>query len=207
MDSQDRQAIEGLFHKLKTAEQSVGYRDAEADRFIQDKMAAQPAAAYLLAQTVLVQEQALTSLNQRVSQLEEELRRRPATTAQSSGGGFLSGLFGGSKPAAPAPSPLPWGAQGQGQAAGYGQGYGAPMGQPMPQHRSGGGFLAGAMQTAVGVAGGMMLGNMLGNMFSGEAQAAEQAIGEIGSQAEQALDGFGSLDMTDLGNSDEEGFF
>ena len=43
-----------------------------------------------MAQTIVVQEQALSAAQGRIQQLEQELASRPA-----GGGGFLSGLFGG----------------------------------------------------------------------------------------------------------------
>lgn len=179
MDYNDRQAIEGLFGKLSHVESQSGQRDAEADAFIRDRIASQPGAPYFMAQTIVVQEQALDQAQRRIEELEYQLASRPA-----SGGGFFSSLFGSSQPARPAQhAPQqgmmpngpqagprnpgnPWGGQPQGQ--GYGQpGYGQPQ-------RGGGGFLAGAAQTAMGVAGGVLLGNAIAGMMGGdEAQAAE----------------------------------
>jgi uncharacterized protein len=147
MDTNDRQAIAGLFDKLSQVERQMPTRDAEAERFIGEAIARQPGAPYYMAQTVVVQEHALNAAQSRIEQLEAELSdaRRNAQ-----GGGFFSGLFGGGaaprRPAAAA--------------------------QPMPQGAPGG-FLSGAAQTAMGVAGGMLLANAIGGMFAGEAQAAE----------------------------------
>lgn len=177
MDYNDRQAIEGLFGKLSHVESQSGPRDAEADAFIRDRIASQPGAPYFMAQTIVVQEQALDQAQRRIEELEYQLASRPA-----SGGGFFSSLFGSSQPARPAHVQQqgmlqggpqggprnpgnPWG--GQAQAPGFGQqGYGQPQ--------RGGGFLAGAAQTAMGVAGGVLLGNAIAGMIGGdEAQAAE----------------------------------
>lgn len=147
MDTNDRQAIAGLFDKLSQVERQMPDRDPEAERFIGDAIARQPGAPYYMAQTVVVQEHALNAAQSRIEQLEAEL-----TNARSAnqGGGFLSGLFGGgSAPTRPAPTPR-------------------PMQQGAP-----GGFLAGAAQTAMGVAGGILLANGVVGMFAGEAQAAE----------------------------------
>lgn len=147
MDTNDRQAIAGLFDKLSQVERQMPDRDPEAERFIGDAIARQPGAPYYMAQTVVVQEHALNAAQSRIEQLEAEL-----TDARSAnqGGGFLSGLFGGgSAPRRPTPTPRPM-----------------PQGAP-------GGFLAGAAQTAMGVAGGMLLANAVVGMFAGEAQAAE----------------------------------
>ncbi|WP_137136829.1 DUF2076 domain-containing protein [Rhizobium sp. FKY42] len=181
MDYNDRQAIEGLFGKLSRVESQSGPRDAEADAFIRDRIASQPGAPYFMAQTIVVQEQALEQAQRRIEELEYQLASRPASS-----GGFFSSLFGSSQPARSTHAPQqgmlqggphggpmagprnpgnPWG--GQPQASGFGQ-----QGYAQPQR--GGGFLAGAAQTAMGVAGGVLLGNAIAGMIGGdEAQAAE----------------------------------
>ncbi|WP_137129308.1 DUF2076 domain-containing protein [Rhizobium sp. FY34] len=179
MDHNDRQAIEGLFGKLSHVESQSGPRDPEADHFIRDRIASQPGAPYFMAQTIVVQEQALDEAQRRIDELEYQLSARPA-----SGGGFFSSLFGSSahtpRPVArgmSAPGAMAGGMGGQPQAGprnpwagqqaqGMGQGYGQPS--------RGGGFLAGAAQTAMGVAGGVLLGSAIAGMMGGdEAQAAE----------------------------------
>lgn len=158
MNQDEKSAIDGLFGRLRQAEDQSGPRDAEAEAQIREALARQPAAPYYLAQAVLVQEQLLKNLNDRVRQLEDELTRRPAA-----GGGFLSGLFGGGgqaataggRPAVPPPPPASHG----------------PL-----QPRSGGFLGGGALQTVAAVAGGVLLGNLVADMFAGEeAQAAPVA--------------------------------
>lgn len=156
MDHNDRQAIESLFDKIARVEAQSGPRDSEAEQLIRDRISARPAAPYLMAQTIVVQEQALTSAQSRIEELEYQLSQRPSS------GGFLSSFFGGGQmaPARPmarndaypqhAQPSGPWGRSG----GGFGQ-------------QRGGGFLAGAAQTAVGVAGGVLLGNAIGSMFAG----------------------------------------
>jgi uncharacterized protein len=58
MDTNDRQAISGLFGKLAQVERQMPDRDVEAERFIADAISRQPGAPYYMAQTVVVQEQA-----------------------------------------------------------------------------------------------------------------------------------------------------
>lgn len=160
MDNNDRQAIDGLFGKLAQVEGQAAPRDAEAEHFIADRIARQPGAPYFMAQTIVIQEQALNAAQARIQELEQ----RP-----QQGGGFLSRMFGGG--AAPAPVTRRPPAQGYG-AQGYGA-QGGPFqsgGRQMPGQ--GGGFLAGAAQTAMGVAGGVLLGNAVMGMFGNEAQAA-----------------------------------
>ena len=163
MDHQDRQAIEGLFAKLGQVERQSGARDAEAEAFIQSRITTQPAAPYFMAQTIVVQEQALNAAQARIAQLEQQVASRPA-----GGGGFLSGLFGGGQ-ARPQPTPHQYQTPGMPPHMAPGMGGMAPG-------RGGSGFLAGAAQTAMGVAGGVLLGNMIANAFGGnEANAAEAA--------------------------------
>lgn len=176
MDTNDRQAIETLFDKLATVEQQAPQRDAEADRFIREKIARQPGAPYYMAQTIVVQERALEAAQHRIDELERQAQAQPP----SSGGS----LFGAdrSEPRRPAGS-VPrtgnsslasgeskWGAgslaAGSADQSGFGTGRSATG--------MGGGFLAGAAQTAMGVAGGVLLGNAIAGMFGGgEAKAAE----------------------------------
>ena len=155
MDSGDRAAIEELFRKLADVEQRAAPRDPEAEAFIRSEIARQPGAPYYMAQTIVVQEQALNEAQRRIEELEGELQGGQA------GGGLLGGLFG------------------SGGQAGYGRAARRPTYEPWgPARGGGGGFLAGAAQTAMGVAGGILLGNMLGGMFAGdEAEAADH--GEV----------------------------
>ena len=102
MDHQDRQAIEQLFGKLSQVEGQSGRPDAQAAEFIRSKIAQQPNASYYMAETIVVQEQALSAAQERIQQPEQELASRPAA-----GGGFLSGLFGGGQPQYRVPQPRP----------------------------------------------------------------------------------------------------
>ncbi|MBL0407014.1 DUF2076 domain-containing protein [Microvirga aerilata] len=165
MDHQDRQAIEHLFGKLAQVEGQSAPPDAQAAEFIRSQTARQPNAPYYMAQTIVVQEQALNAAQARIADLEHQLSSRPA-----GGGGFLSNLFGGGQ-ARPQPyQPQPT----HGIPSHMAPGMGGMMGG-MTQQRGGGGFLAGAAQTAMGVAGGMMLGNMLAGAFGGDDAKAGEA--------------------------------
>jgi uncharacterized protein len=178
MDHQDRQAIEQLFGKIAQVEGQSTRPDTQAAEFIRSQVARQPNAPYYMAQTIVVQEQALSAAQGRIQQLEHELASRPA-----GGGGFLSGLFGGGQ-ARPQPH-QPYPSQ-QGMPPhtsphmAPGRGGIAPGMGGMAQPRGGGGFLAGAAQTAMGVAGGVMLGNMIAGAFSGgdETKAADAGQAE-----------------------------
>jgi uncharacterized protein len=175
MDHQDRQAIEQLFGKIAQVEGQAGAPDVQAADFIRAQIARQPNAPYYMAQTIVVQEQALSAAQGRIQQLEQEFASRPA-----GGGGFLSGLFGGGQ-ARPQPhqsyQPQPMHGMRPHMAPGMG-GMAPGMGGMAP--RGGGGFLAGAAQTAMGVAGGVLIGNMIADAFSGgdEAKAADAGQAE-----------------------------
>jgi hypothetical protein len=174
MDHQDRQAIEQLFGKIAQVERQATPPDAQAADFIRSQINQQPNAPYYMAQTIVVQEQALSAAQGRIEQLEQELASRPA-----GGGGFLSGLFGGGQTRPQPRQPYqPQSMQGMPPHSAPGMGGMAPgMGGMAPR---GGGFLAGAAQTAMGVAGGVMLGNMIAGAFSGgnEAKAADAGQAE-----------------------------
>jgi hypothetical protein len=175
MDHQDRQAIEQLFGKIAQVESQAGAPDAQAAEFIRSRINQQPNAPYYMAQTIVVQEQALSAAQGRIQQLEQELASRPA-----GGGGFLSGLFGGGQPRSQPHQPYqPQPMRGTPPHMAPGMGGMAPgMGGMAP--RGGGGFLAGAAQTAMGVAGGVLIGNMIADAFSGgdEPKAADAGQAE-----------------------------
>ena len=191
MDQNDRQAIEGLFGKLSEVERTAGPRDEDAEALIRDQVARQPASPYFMAQTIVVQEQALNAAQQRIEDLEYELSSRPQS------GGLFSSLFGGgSRPAQPAPMQRPMSAAPAPEPAS------GPWGQQGGQQR-GGGFLAGAAQTAMGVAGGVLLGNAIAGMFAGDANAADKA--DSGSQESSNADDGGAEDV-DTGGLDDLDF-
>jgi hypothetical protein len=181
MNAEEKTVIASIFDRLRTAESQP--RDPEAERFIAERVGAQPYAPYAMAQTIFVQEQALNQMNARIEELQAEVAR---LGEQSSSGGFLSGLFGGGKPAAPPPPTRPFGTSSsqpmgvpntpwnRGAAAQPTQS--GPWGQQQPARS---GFLAGALTTAAGVAGGMLLANaVMGMMGNDEAKAAEPAPAE-----------------------------
>ncbi|MGD9740729.1 MAG: DUF2076 domain-containing protein [Bauldia sp.] len=159
MDHNDRQAIDGLFRKLAEVEGRTGPRDPEAEALIRQRVAEQPSSAYYMAQTIVVQEQALAAAQDRIQQLEYSGNR---------GGGLFGGLFGGGSRPPPVPS-----RNVRNQGYGYNDpGYGRGGG--------GGGFLAGAAQTAVGVAGGVLLANLITGAFSGDEGAGADDGGDAG---------------------------
>ncbi|WP_291410466.1 DUF2076 domain-containing protein [Devosia sp.] len=149
---EDERAIDDLFERLHNVERNSAPRDNDAERLIRQRLSENPASAYYMAQTIIVQEAALREAQQRIEALE----------ARQGQGGFLGGIFGTDRPSQPAqPAPERRGPWGRGN-----EDY--ERRQP-----SGGGFLAGAAQTALGVTGGLLLGSAIAGMFAGGAQASE----------------------------------
>ena len=150
MDQNERQIIDDLFERLRTAEDQAGPRDPDAEALIRRHTAAQPAAPYYMAQAIVVQQEALARAQARIQELER----------QRTSGGFLSGLFGGGED-----SETP--ASGDPSLRGFGR---------YRQAGAGGGFLAGAMQTALGVAGGFLIADAISGLFAAD-QASAAAPG------------------------------
>jgi uncharacterized protein len=164
MTPEEQNLISGLFDRLSQAGGQA--KDADAERLIRSKIAEVPVAPYLLVQSVLVLQQAVTAAQSRIATLEKQVAEANQAPAQQGGGSFLAGvasLFGGGQPhgqpqraAPPQPPPLPTQVQpAQSQPS---QPYGYPPQAPQPAGRGGGGgFLQGALSTAAGVAGGALL--------------------------------------------------
>lgn len=191
MTPDERQLIADLFERLRSA--GAQDKDREADRFISDAMRQTPDAAYLLVQTALANEHYLQQAAQRIEDLQAQLQsaedelRQQRDSQKSSGGSFLGGIFGGSKPQPqPAPRATSVPSYGSRDNPRYGE-PGSPWGQSQPQRGApapqqqggyappmqqagqagGGGFFRSALTTAAGVAGGMMAANALQNIFGG----------------------------------------
>ena len=199
MDQQDRQAIDGLFNRLGSTERQAGPQDAEAEALIRNRVGAQPNAPYYMAQTIVMQDYALRQAEARIAELED------AASRPSSGGGILSGFFGGGRNESPRrPGMVPNTGR---AAADVEPTYRQP---PFPQQQQaarGGGFLAGAAQTAMGVAGGVLLGNAIGSIFSGggEAKAAEPTPAEQPEpEAAETGDSGGGFFDSFFGGGDDE---
>ncbi|WP_204352608.1 DUF2076 domain-containing protein [Salinicola halophilus] len=188
MNDEEKRLIDGLFDRLEQAEQETGERDPQASEEIERRVAAQPHSPYYMAQTIIIQEEALKRLNARV----EELERNPQP---QSSGGFLAGLFGG-------------GNQSRGgvdERARRTPPDNSGFGNAMRAGR-GGGFLGGALQTAAGVAGGVLLGNMLMDMFSGGEPGMEEDMAaqdtDFQSDEQQGFDAGADGGLDDFGDDD-----
>jgi uncharacterized protein len=177
MTPEERQMLAGLFERINA--NSSAPRDAEAESFINDAVRVAPHTPYILAQTTLVQQQALEAAAHRIAELEAAAHEAAERQGQGQGsflGNLGKSIFGGGA-ASTAPRP---GYDPSADPRGPQQGYAPPPppqyatprpgpwgGAPQPSGGGGGGFLQNAASTAAGVAGGVALGNLLGGLFGG----------------------------------------
>src|SRR4029078_2589729 len=92
MNSDERQLIAGLFNRMR--DYGAPDKDRDAEALINQQVRANPDATYMLVQSVLVQEQGLEAANNRIQELEQQLRSVEAPRGQRSGG-FLDVFWGG----------------------------------------------------------------------------------------------------------------
>lgn len=211
MTPQERELLEALFARIRTAPASAP--EPEAQAYIAEQIRLLPQAAYLLSQTVIIQEETLKAaaakideINLRVAELEDAQRSAQAQPT-SFLGGIGKSIFGAQDPApvsARASVPSAGGARDFAavnseppRSAGVGMPNVAPpanrwtqQGRPIagaeqPQQAGGGGsFLKGALGAAAGVAGGMLLANSLGGLFKDSHNPAAAADAKGGQKSE-----------------------
>ena len=158
-NQQDQQAIDGLFDRIEDVARNSQPRDRDAEALIQQRLREFAPAPYYMAQTILIQEQALKLAQERIEQLEAQSQPR---------GGFLGGLFNDApQQRQPARRRGPWDRQPQ----------------DYDNRGQGGGFLAGAAQTALGVTTGVLLGSAIAGMLTGGAHASESTPEQSADQA------------------------
>jgi uncharacterized protein len=171
MTPQERELVTALFDRLAALEQNP--RDPEAERLIAQGVARAPHAIYPLAQTVLLQDEALKRANARIEELE-------GNASEPRGGSFLDavrntvlGQAAGSARGS-VPSVRPGGVWNTGQAS-YGAAAPQPVPSPMtpgPMAGAGGSFLGTAAAAAVGMIGGSLLFNGIRGLMAGGHPAA-----------------------------------
>jgi hypothetical protein len=109
LNHEDRRAIEGLFDRLADVERRAPERDRDAEALTRDEIERLPNAPYYMAQTIVVQQQALEAAEQRIQDLQareiESPRRRGPWDRNDEGydsrqqrgslggGGFLAGAM------------------------------------------------------------------------------------------------------------------
>ena len=189
MNAEERQMLTDLFERVRSA--GAQSRDPQAEGFINDGVRALPYAPYVLAQTVLIQQQALEAASRQIQELQAQAAPQQETSFL---GGLGKALFGGPQPGNSSPQPGYRPAPPQGyapQQQGYPpqqpayppqQAYAAPPAGPWsaaPQ-ASGGGFMSGALQTAAGVAGGLAVADLMGNLLGGHRGGGAGLFGNAG---------------------------
>jgi hypothetical protein len=194
MTPQERQLVDDLFDRLSKVESTP--RDPDAVAAITEGLRKAPNAVYALAQTVLLQDEALKRANSRI----QELEAGGGAPEQQQPGGFLDSMrgaiFGQNQPRGSVPNVQPpeiasrpvWNSgqvmqqsqsPGQYNQAPYGQPYGAPQ---APMGGGGGSFLGTAAAAAAGMVGGSLLLGSIRSMMGGSHQGFGDAAG-IGDRA------------------------
>ena len=206
MNTEEQTLIDGLFSRIKQAEDAGQARDPQAQARIEEHLRQQPAAAYYMAQAILVREAAIKRLDEQNKQLEAELKQAKAqaeaSRSGSTGGGFLSSLFGsGSREPVPAPQPqrqaapaAPAGGWREPSAQGFAQPQAQPGFNAAPARSGASSFLGGAMQTAAGVAGGVLLAQGISSLFNHHSQP-EEVVEVIKEEPAPASDSSGWNDQ------------
>jgi len=166
MTPEERQLIAGLFERMRGF--GAPEKDRDAETLINQSVRAMPDAPYMLVQSVLVQEQALQAANNRVMELEEQLREQDGGERRSRG--FLGGgLFGTGRTEARTSSVPQVGARATPSTyesrTPWSQGAAQPGPAQQPAPSASGGFMKSALATAAGVAGGMLLADSIRNMM------------------------------------------
>jgi hypothetical protein len=193
MTPQEQEMIGDLIDRVQKTQ--LTEKDMDAEQMLQQGLAKNPDALYILAQTVLVQKYALEQAQAQLAQAKaqiEQMQQRPEPKHATS---FLGSLLGRNEEPAPPPPPPPPPQQGYAPQQSYppqqaypqyapvGGGYGAPMG-------GGGGFLRGAMQTAAGVAAGALAFQGVESLMHGFGHAAGygQDFGGFGGEVQRPVE-------------------
>jgi len=175
MTPQEQQLITELFARLKQTPAQA--KDADAAQLIRKGVMENPDAPYLLVQTVLIQDMALSQAQHRVGELEQQLAEataassaQPSQPATSFLGGALARFLGGAPshgsvpPASQPPAPPAAAVPGWHQSGANPTSFGGAAAPGMISSASSG-FLRAAAATALGVAGGQLLFHGIQSMF------------------------------------------
>ena len=155
MTPQEEQLLNSLVERVNKTQ--LQEKDPDAEAMLNQGLANNPDALYILAQTVLVQNIALEQAKAQVAQLQQQVQQARQQPAHATS--FLGNLLGHRDPAPPPPpQPTYLPPQQQGYVPppppppGYDPQYTQPQYIPVGQPS----FLRGAMQTAAGVAAGAL---------------------------------------------------
>lgn len=92
MTPQEQKMLDDLMARVDSTR--LDDKDPEAAQWIEEWTARNPDAAYILAQTVLVQNYALDQAKAQIQSLQQQIAQHPALPQQSKPASFLGGLFG-----------------------------------------------------------------------------------------------------------------
>jgi uncharacterized protein len=191
MTPQEQKMLDDLIARVDNTR--LDEKDPEATQRIEDWSRRNPDAAYILAQTVLVQNYALEQAKSQIQSLQQQVVQHPAL-AQPKPASFLGGLFGHKDEPRPQQAQL--------QQPGYTpvpqyaapQGYGQPSGYPPPAYgvpQGGSSFLRSAATTAAGVAAGALAFEGIESLMHGFGHAAGfgggYGFGDIGGRPEETI--------------------
>jgi len=177
MTPQEQQLLDHFLQRVNAAQGTP--QDPQAQALIQQRLATQPDASYLLVQRALLLEQALHSAQQHIAQLQQQVQAQQPPAASSFLGAGLDTRFGRpAEPAATAPgmgAAPAYHAPAAAESGGWRQRWfgTAPAAAPVAPAAAvaapsaAGSFLGATAASAAGVAGGMFLFNGLENLLGG----------------------------------------
>jgi uncharacterized protein len=210
MTPQEQKMLDDLVARVDSTR--LEEKDPEAAQRIEEWSRRNPDAAYILAQTVLVQSYALEQAKAQIQNLQQQVAQAPSLPQQSKPTSFLGGLFGHKEeprqqqvPPQPQPgyAPVPQYAAPQQ----YGQpAYSAPQGYP-PAAGGGSSFLRSAATTAAGVAAGALAFQGIESLMHGFGNTAGfgggSGIGDFGRPEETVINNY--YDTPAPGQEDRSG--
>ncbi|WP_343192729.1 DUF2076 domain-containing protein [Buchnera aphidicola (Taiwanaphis decaspermi)] len=164
MYNEEHDLIKNLFFRLKKTETNSGEIDKSANKLIKNFLKEQSNAPYYMAQTLLIQEEAIKKLNFQVDELKHK-NKELKNKIEKNNTGFLSGLFKNKN------NNIDYIDQKKlnNNYSKYNQDQEVNNSAFRPSgitsNNVSGGFLKNALQTAAGVAGGMIVANTLNNLF------------------------------------------
>jgi uncharacterized protein len=172
MTPQEESMLNDLIGRVEQTQ--LTEKDPEAEQLLNQRLARNPNALYILAQTVLVQNYALEQAQGQLNQLRQQTQAPQQQPAHSTS--FLGNLLGHRDPAPPPPPPPQpgYGASPYGQPWNQPPAYQAPGYGPPPPAVPGGGssFLRTAATTAAGVAAGALAFQGIESLMGGVGHSA-----------------------------------
>ena len=181
MNTQERDQLTSFLQQLGQARAAA--KDLEAQTLIDNAVARQPDAAYLLVQRSLLQDNALQAAQGQIASLQAELQQaKTAAATVPAGGNFLDANGWGRAPVAPSYAAVP-------ATASYGSSPSYPQAAPVaaaPSRFQAPSFLTSMATTAAGVAAGAFL-----------FQGIESLMGHHGSNGSNGLAGASAFGLSE----------